>query len=807
MIEWIENTFKLEPDWINAVNSGEFYELLDKHNPDGWNDVDIPLDSSIPMEHRKIIHWFFDALISIAPADYLDRFFPSMCARENLNAADRQKLHVKYGMFLANTHRFNESVKQFERALVLASDPDAIETADQVMNYLGVVYYRMGELQKALESHEKSLAILSVSENEESKAIYYNNLGIVQKEIGLTREAAESFKKALPIMRKLDRPEFLAVLYMNIGSVYDKLERYDEALSFQKEALKLHRQTGRKFEECSALTNIGNVLRDMEEYAEAAKTMRDALNLARENDFKLQQVVNLYNLGLLHKKIGENDKARDNFDQSAEIAQEIDDKEGIWRAYLELGDLQRESGDFDNSFHYLKQAEDVFESMRKDLKDDRDRVAFLSNQKELIEKIVFLELERDTDNFWGIVQDAKSRSLRELLLGEKNGDNGQDDSWNEESARKLWDSNKLGYNDCIVDFFMGKDALIRFVYHPNFGLKRTVKKIPRQKIVDEIEHIYEEIKLLENMAPDMAREGYAVSMESEWLKPFENLNFLLFSDIESEIKPFDQLIINPHGALHRLPFAALQNENGSLVLNHAVVLSPSLPLLKWQLERSVSFDDGLKLFLTSPDELAALTREEGRSLRKIAGDGILVELGDTISVQTPSRFSGNLELVLSLENETSFKKNLSELFSELSLFHFAGHGVFNSAEPMESYLKIGSDLKIKSEEFYRGEFHSDKMKLVVLSACETGKLQVGQGDEIWGFARALFGSGARSLLLSMWKVEDQAGHDLMLEFYHNLFQDDLPLARSLGHAQRRMLERMNNPHPFFWAPFQLYGCP
>ncbi|MFH1516080.1 MAG: CHAT domain-containing protein [bacterium] len=807
MLKWIENIFNLESGQLEQVDPGELNSLLREKQPENWDKISLPDEIEVTAETRKLVHSFLDSIISIASAKFLDDFFQNILSRENLALPDRQKFLIKYGMFLATTHKFSESLVQFEAALELSKNPEAVESSDQVMNYLGVVYYRMGELQKALESHEKSLEILAISENEESKAIYYNNLGIVQKEIGLTREAAESFKKAMPIMRKLDRPEFLAVLYMNIGSVYYKLGRYEDALNFQKEALKLHRETGRKFEECSALTNIGNALKDMEEYAEAARTMHEALKLAEENDFKLQQAVNLYNLGLLHKQIGEADEAENNFRKSANISEQINDKEGIWRACLEIGDLKRESSEFDDSFHFLKRAEKVFESMRKDLKADRDRVAFLSNQKELLEKIVFLELEKNSDNFWGIVQDAKSRSLRELLLVNSNGENGGEDNWSEQRAHELWKTEKLGAGDCLVDFFVGQDALIRFVYHPDFGLKQSVKKIPRKKITEEIDRIHEEIKLLESMGPNLEDEGYAISTESEWLKPFENLYFLLFSDITDQLKPFDQLIINPHGALHRLPFAALQGKNGSLVQNHAVVLSPSLPLLAWQLDRPVSFDDGLKLFITSPDELAMLTKEEGRQLKKIAGDGILLELGDNLNVQLPSTFTGDTKLVLALDQKENFKENLSAVFGELSLFHFAGHGIFNSSDPMQSYLKISPEMKITSEEFYRGDFHSNKMKLIALSACETGKLQVSGGDEIWGFARALFGSGARSLLLSMWKVEDQSGHDLMLDFYHNLFHDGLPLGRSLGHAQRRILERMNNPHPFFWAPFQLYGSP
>jgi hypothetical protein len=248
-------------------------------------------------------------------------------------------------------------------------------------------------------------------------------------------------------------------------------------------------------------------------------------------------------------------------------------------------------------------------------------------------------------------------------------------------------------------------------------------------------------------------------------------------------------------------------ENGPIIKDHSIVLSPSLPLLKWQLKESLDFNDGLKLIVSSADEMAVLTREEGRQLSKITGDGILVELGEKVHVQNQAGLKGNLRTILTLENISTFKQNLSAIFDQLSLFHFTGHGVFDASEPMNSYLKISSDVKIRSEEFYHGKYHSDRMKLIALSACETGRLNVSEGDEIWGFARALFGSGAKSLLLSMWKVEDQAGHDLMLEFYSNLFTKNLPLGKSLGCAQRTMLEKNPNSHPFFWAPYQLYGSP
>jgi tetratricopeptide (TPR) repeat protein len=806
MLNWIEKTFSINREKLEQLTGRDFINLLRDSSPPDWASVKLPDDFLIKPDEREVVLKFLSCIFEFALPDFVELFYNKVLEKKDNNPADLQRVYIARGKFYAMQHRFSDSIKDFEKALELASNPESSESRDQVMNYLGVVYYRMGELQKALEAHEKSLEILSINENEERKAIYFNNLGIVQKEIGLTKEAADSFKRALPILKKLDRPEFLAILYGNIGTVYNQLDRHKEALDFQNEALKLHRQTGNKLEECRVLGNIGNILREMGEYADAARTIKEALNIARENGYKLLQGINLYNLGLLYKITGNSSDAETSFINSAEISESIDDKEGVWRAFSELGNLNQQKGNIDASYKHYRHAESVFESMRRDFKSDRNRVAFIANQKELMEKLVFLELERNTENFWGQMQDGKSKALRELLI-EDTTSSESDSEWSEEKANALWCSELLSGSDAIIDFFVGEDALIRLVYSPMFGLKRTVKKISRKKIAAEVQRIYEEIKLLESLGSSITPSHHAFASEGEWLKPYENLHFLLFDDISHELRPFDQLIINPHGILHRLPFAALRNSFGPLITDHSVVISPSLPLLSHYLHHQVDFEDGLKVFVTSPDDNAAMTRDEGRQLSEISGNGILVELSDQLEVYVPSGFRGELEDILSLGKKSGFKRNLSKIFGEISLFHFAGHGHFDESEPMNSYLKLSSEKRITSEEFYQGVFRSNKMKLIALSACETGKVRVDKGDELWGFTRALFGSGARSLLLSLWKLEDKISYDLMLEFYRNMFHEDLPIGRSLGVAQRSILDRMGDAHPFFWAPFNLYGSP
>jgi CHAT domain-containing protein len=98
-------------------------------------------------------------------------------------------------------------------------------------------------------------------------------------------------------------------------------------------------------------------------------------------------------------------------------------------------------------------------------------------------------------------------------------------------------------------------------------------------------------------------------------------------------------------------------------------------------------------------------------------------------------------------------------------------------------------------------------QLVVLSACETGLGTLERGDEFVGLRRALSIAGARTLLTSLWRVDDQATRTLMGHFYTGLIAG-LPRADALRVAQGRVAGDPEHPewrHPFYWAAFVLSG--
>ena len=95
-----------------------------------------------------------------------------------------------------------------------------------------------------------------------------------------------------------------------------------------------------------------------------------------------------------------------------------------------------------------------------------------------------------------------------------------------------------------------------------------------------------------------------------------------------------------------------------------------------------------------------------------------------------------------------------------------------------------------------------KDTLVTLSACESGRGTVLQGDEVIGLPRAFLGAGAAAVVDSLWLVQDETTVTLMTHLYDRLSQGH-GRAAALRAAQQQL--RKTYPHPYYWAPFVLTG--
>jgi len=135
---------------------------------------------------------------------------------------------------------------------------------------------------------------------------------------------------------------------------------------------------------------------------------------------------------------------------------------------------------------------------------------------------------------------------------------------------------------------------------------------------------------------------------------------------------------------------------------------------------------------------------------------------------------------------------------ESNLIHLATHATFRADNPLFSWARL-AEHRLTVAELYQMKLPQNP--LVVFSACETGRGKP-RGGGLLGMGRALLAAGASGLVVTLWRVEDQATAQLMVDFYAELGrQQKITTAASaaLRHAQQQAIAQQQ--HPFFWAGF------
>ncbi len=145
--------------------------------------------------------------------------------------------------------------------------------------------------------------------------------------------------------------------------------------------------------------------------------------------------------------------------------------------------------------------------------------------------------------------------------------------------------------------------------------------------------------------------------------------------------------------------------------------------------------------------------------------------------------------------------------SGFRVIHFATHGLLSRRVPSRSALLLAADRKgeglLTAREIYRLRLDSD---LVVLSACRTARGRILAGEGVESLAQAFFHAGARSVVASLWDVNDRQTADLMSAFYGHLAKGEAK-TQALRSAKVDLLRRNPAMAPRSWASFVLLGEP
>ncbi len=270
------------------------------------------------------------------------------------------------------------------------------------------------------------------------------------------------------------------------------------------------------------------------------------------------------------------------------------------------------------------------------------------------------------------------------------------------------------------------------------------------------------------------------------------------------------LIIVPDGPLHLVPFSALQTSGGEyLIATLTLSAAPSATIyqmLSAAKRPSAAARPFLGVAFSPPEQSAALAVAGTRGIAELRAGALKPLRFAREEITEAAKTLGPQSITLdgARASETALK---SEPLGEFRIIHIAAHGVSDTTEPDRAGLVLApgsstEDGLWQAREIVRSRLNADA---VVLSACETGSGRLQGQEGVMNLARAFLIAGARSVVASLWAVDDRSTATLMEAFYTHL-KSGSTISQALRDAQRDFIKDYGEKAtPNLWAGFEVIG--
>ena len=596
------------------------------------------------------------------------------------------------------------------------------------------------------------------------------------------------------------------------------------------------------------------------EYVKARTYLEKALAIRVEIGDRKGEASSYGNLGTVFQSVGEYHKAREYHEKALAIRVEIGDREGEAADYGNLGSVFQSFGDYVMAERFLEKAL----SISKDIKGFHSELKFLSNltvlklsQKKMEEAFDCLRLcvnksedlrgfLKDNDQFkislldvhyfpyqtlsaffcfsgypnnaLYVLELSRARALADLMATQYSVEiqiSSNPQSWiGIENTMKKESNCACLYISCYVqDLFFwiittsGVIHFRRLTINENLapgGLPggfdefltkgfRSFGILPEEDCEDRsLNDVESKLKSHQEAALRLVEDNDEESLNSE--SSF-SLSYRMLIAHVADLLEEPEIIIVPDRSLNQVPFAALTDEEGNyLSETFRIRIAPSLSTLKLIQESPAGYHIQTGALIVGDPEV-------GRVLYR----GHRINFTPLPCARKEAEAIGQLLGIEPLLGQCATKQAVLERLNSVSLIHFSAHGnaergeialspqySTNSNPHEEDYVLTTSDI---SQVGLRA-------KLVVLSCCHSGGGQI-RAEGVVRIARAFLGSGARSVLVALWAIEDRATEHFMKCFYKHLFRG-VSASESL-HETMKWMRRNGFTKVSQWAPFMLIG--
>lgn len=540
--------------------------------------------------------------------------------------------------------------------------------------------------------------------------------------------------------------------------------------------------------------------------------------LTGTNNWLWAELPRAYMLNKALLETGRHEEAKAGFEHLLRIDQVRENGEIYWLLLHDRARIAEAESQADAALLLYRNAVDVIESQRASINTEANKIGFVGNKQQIYSRIVAIAQQQGQfETALEYIERAKSRALIDLLAArEENERNLVTDretqlalehyrlAQNAASAQDPRDmlKHQAGQSRLLI----ASKARELQSRDPNLASLVTVDALPAGELR---RHIRPDEALLEFFGFGNVIYGLAMNDKQQQLRPIDakglddtirefrqaiqeqhpRANTLAHRLYDQLIRPFTpiigqrNLLVVPHGALHYLPFATLQDGEQIMISGRSLRFLPSTSVQKYIRPNRRGRLDNILIYgnpdLDDPSLDLPNAEDEAKAIASLLPKSHI--------------------LTRRAASETSFKKQAGEF----NYLHVASHGLFKADNALESSLILAKDGEndgtLTVRELYQTRLNAD---LVTLSACETGLGKTLSGDDVLGLTRGFLYAGASNIVASLWEVADDATALLMKEFYQNL-KNGSNKQEALRKAQLNL--RKTHPSPFFWAAFYLTG--
>lgn len=396
---------------------------------------------------------------------------------------------------------------------------------------------------------------------------------------------------------------------------------------------------------------------------------------------------------------------------------------------------------------------------------------------------------------------------------------------------------RLGENGVLVDYFVYRqyrDVPRDGHYYGQERLGAYVLSSGSPIILRDLGPLSEIARHVEQLRSAIANvDREKVTIEGRWLYRSIILPYA------AAVNTKDRLIVCPDGPLGKLPFASLVTEEGRFLIQTKTIAYVTSARDLLQRQKSVGENQNGQVYVFADPAYSAEVTKSDDSMAAVSERSVLENLTFARLEGTSAEGRAICKLLDCGDNLLTGKSATKSAVLKLKspdILHIATHGFFIEPQggrvpiPIDDpdrmvtsmYLNATANPMLMSglafagsnvaQERSRGILTAVELstvdlsgtRLVVLSACDTGLGHSFNGEGILGLRRALRLAGARTALVSLWKVNDDATSTLMVHFYKH-FAAGKSAADSLRDAQLEMLRSPDFGYPMFWASFVADG--